>query len=241
MKIGILVHGRHLQAEGWEKLVWGVPEEGRLGSLPMMVLIALTVGIENIGAVVFGTGASEKGGLKEAEYTKRYLLKNMSELGQFDKLAFHPRFQSRRDLVLLDGICREIIPETQSKNTAEEIANAAKIFKNIGCGIIYQISCGSHIPRCTIERLKIAERGGIPADQLWLSVADDMTFSGSTAGDVAIIEPPHRGDDPMIRAPKKAHEVVPKLFKLSPLARTQFLSDLDVMLDERILSNQKVD
>lgn len=137
MKTGILVHGRHLQAEGWEKLVWGVPGEGKLGSLPMMVLIALTVGIENIGAIVFGTGASEKDGLKEAEYTKRYILENMAKLGQFEKIAFHPHFQSRRDLVLLDNMCNAVIPEIRSKNTAEEVANAAEIFKNMGCGIVY--------------------------------------------------------------------------------------------------------
>lgn len=64
-----------------------------------------------------------------------------------------------------------------------------------------------------------------------------MTFLGSTAADVVIIEPPHRGDDPMIRAPKKAHVVVPKLSRLSPPVRMQFLSNLDDMLDKQISSN----
>merc|ERR1719210_1807680 len=51
---GILVHGCHLQANGWEDIVWGHPPE-KLGRLPQTVLLAWE---ERAAVVVLGTGAS---------------------------------------------------------------------------------------------------------------------------------------------------------------------------------------
>ena len=30
MKTAVLIHGCHLQAEGWENIIWGNPEKGIL-------------------------------------------------------------------------------------------------------------------------------------------------------------------------------------------------------------------
>jgi hypothetical protein len=180
----------------------------------MMVLVALNAGVENVAQIVFGTGASEKDGLKEAEYSKRFLLEHAGELGLFDLIKTHPRFQSSRDLVLLDGLFRGIICETSSKNTDEEVANAAKIFSELGVDEVKQVTCGSHAPRCQLVQLKVRAAGGIPRGQLWSCYGDDMAFAGSEVKDVAIIEPPHRGDDPMVSAPIQAYQVFPGFYKI---------------------------
>jgi len=45
--IGILVHGRPVDAIGWGKLMWGEPPN-KLGSLTRMVLEVLERGTDNI-------------------------------------------------------------------------------------------------------------------------------------------------------------------------------------------------
>lgn len=230
MKIGILVHGRHLQAAGWQKLVWGDPSSGRLGSLPQMVLTVLTEGLENIEVIVFGTGASEKGGLKEAEYTKQHLLHHMKDLGEFQCIREHESFQSRLGLDRLSRLCDSIVTETKSTNTVQEIANAAKIFQAHGCTKVIQITCGSHEPRCVRLRSEAKKQGAIPKSQIWYSISDDMTFEGSDISDVVIIEPPHRGDDPMLGAKLLPHVLIPRMFKLNPSMKHEFLADLDDLL-----------
>lgn len=213
MKIGILVHGRHVEAVGWQNLVWGEPPY-KLGTLPMMVLIALNAGIGNVAGIVFGTGASEKDGLKEAEYTKRFLLDHVGQLGEFELIKKHPGFQSSHDMVLLKELFGKIICETASKNTDQEVANAANFFFTLGVTEVKQVTCGSHASRCQLVQLKVRAAGGIPAGQLWSCYGDDMTFADSKVGDVAIMEPPHRGDDPMISAPIQAHQVFPGFYKI---------------------------
>lgn len=213
MKVGILVHGRHVEAVDWGKLEWGEPPH-KLGALPMMALVALNAGVENIAGIVFGTGASEKNGLKEAEYTKRFLLERMGRLGEFELIKKHSRFQSSRDLVLLDLLFRGIICEVASQNTDQEVANAAKIFSEFGVDEVKQVTCGSHAPRCQLVQLKVRAAGGIPAGQVWSCYGDNMAFAGSEIKDVAIMEPPHRGDDPMVSAPIQAYQVFPGFFKI---------------------------
>jgi hypothetical protein len=197
----------------WEKLAWGEAPH-RLGVLPMMVLVALNAGIENVAGIVFGTGASEKDGIKEAEYTKRLLLEHMGKLGEFELIKSHPRVQQNCDLVLLDKLFRGITCDIEAKNTDEEVANAAKIFSQLGVDEVKQVTCGSHAPRCQLVQLKVRASGGIPRGQLWSCYGDDMAFAGSEVKDVAIMEPPHRGDDPMLSAPIHAYQVFPRFYEI---------------------------
>jgi len=221
-KIGILVHGRHLQAKNWADLEWGIPPT-KMGVLPTMARLILKIGIEKIGLIVFGTGASEKDGLKEAEYTKRYFLNKLIYLLEFDFFINHPEWNY---IALSDYFLNMIRPEIQSQNTLEEIRNAARLFAEANIKYVLQISCGSHISRCIRDRLIV----GVPKDQEWFAVADDMFFADSTAKDVVIIEAPHRGDDPMINAPIKPHQIVPRLFKIPAPERMKFLAELDTFL-----------
>ena len=64
--VGIHVHGRHVKAVGWERLVWGDPTNNKLGSMPKMVEVAIDLINQGLRPViVFGTGASEKDGWEE--------------------------------------------------------------------------------------------------------------------------------------------------------------------------------
>ncbi|MBI2048925.1 MAG: YdcF family protein [Parcubacteria group bacterium] len=211
MEIGILVHGRHVQAEGWEKLVWGEPLAG-----------------DDIGAIVFGTGASEKEGLKESEYTKRFLLGNFDRLKQFTLIGEHPCFRvASPDWSTFKRALEDIICETESQNTFQEVENAAAIFAERNITHVIQISCSSHLPRCIVVQRQVREAGNIPPEQRWYAVADDATFGGvPIQKSVVILEAPHRGDDPMLHASLKPHEVIPGLFGLSVNERVYALAEL---------------
>jgi len=210
-RIGILVHGRHLETKNWEEIVWGKPPT-KLGSLPMMVLVALHRGVENIAKVVFGSGASEKDGLKESEYILRYLKNKMARIGEFDHIRNHPRFESYHDLQLLGNLMNTIECQKTSKNTMEEIADAAKVFSKAGIADVIEITCASHAPRCIRDQAVAFEQGLIPQNQLWSIVHGMTTYAHTTAEEVVIIEPPHRGDDPMAKSKIKTHEIFSKLF-----------------------------
>ena len=150
MGIGILVHGMNLtnvKGEDWEKLVFGEPPN-KLGIMPTTVLELLNAFIrgDDVKAVVFGSGGSQKDGIKESEYTKRFLLEHIKELGEFLAIGTHPGFKSPEGQRFLKKHLAEIICDTSSQNTLQEVENAAAIFAKHWIESIIQISCGSHLP-----------------------------------------------------------------------------------------------
>lgn len=229
MRVGILVHGLHLQANGWEQTVWGDKEE--FGSLPKAVEMMLTFGLENVASVVFGTGASKRGGFREGEYTCRELMENMRRLEDYPSLHGFHEFQSTAGLVRLSELIDGATLELAAQNTFEEITNAAQHFAQAHCDLIIQVpTCGSHAPRCVKTFLQVKAAGKIPAGQTWMLAPSETTFAGSTIDDVAVVEPPHRGDDPMLHAPVKMHEVVQRFFKLQPEERMSALIQVSELL-----------
>lgn len=172
MKTGVLVHGFNLHAENWENIVWGKPPFF-LGRVPKGVLVALE---EKADIMVFGTGASEKDGKKEAEYTRNYLVEHFSELAKFS--AF-------RNIILEEAkkIIGEISKlELKSQNTVQEISYAGEIFKEVGVGKIILVSSPAHSPRCLRDALAII-------DGLDISVRPSQTSWGDIK-DVIVLEPP---------------------------------------------------
>ena len=227
-QVGILVHGRHVESVDWEKLVWGEPPY-RLGTLPMTALVALEAGLENVAGIVLGTGASKKDGLLEAEYMKKFLLDHLENLSDFEKIKNHPEF----DLDALSKVLQDIICELDSQNTDQGIAYGAKILAKLGVNDVRQVTCGSHAPRCMLTALKVQEAGDIPRDQIWSCYGDDMSYAGSEVKDVVVIEPPHRGDDPMIHASIQAHEVLRGIYKVpGGPRRVEALRKIQKILEE---------
>ena len=82
MRTGVLVHGCHLEAFDWRGIVWGSPPH-ELGRIPTAVYVAVK---EDAEVIVFGTGASERGGKKESEVTREYMLEHFRGLKELDAL-----------------------------------------------------------------------------------------------------------------------------------------------------------
>ena len=144
--------------------------------------------LENASFIFWGTGASEKNGLKESEYTFNQTVgPRLSEIAKKVSQDTDKLFNYLQGVSYIDR-------ETQ--NTKQEITLAIKkcLEKNIAKLIL--VSSPTHIARCLQEALKIKE-----ADNLDIRIhatASQTCFANSTAADVTIFEPPHRGDRPKI-------------------------------------------
>lgn len=194
-RFGILMHIRHLETVGWERLVWGVPEEDSIGSLPKVVELLLDEPpCEPIVSIVFGCGPSVKDGLSEGEYTRRYLLERLPGLRDF------PRFKDRLDDETLRTL-RKRLEQTyvtpKIKRSIDEVVFAAEYFAEQGITRVWQVTAASHAPRCVQIQAAARAAGLIPKSQQWAVVADDRSFEGADPFSTLILEPPHRGDDPM--------------------------------------------
>jgi len=186
-RIGVLCHGRHLQTKNWEKLMWGIPPD-LLGQLPKTVLVALE---EKAEVIVFGTGASERDGKKEAEFIRDYLLEHFFELAEF------PSFQGIDLEKARKRIERISMLELYSQNTAEEVRFAGQIFKKAGMERIILVSSFTHISRCLRDAYVAFSRDENLkhfTKNLW---ATPSQTGWADASEVVIIEPPHRGDKPV--------------------------------------------
>jgi hypothetical protein len=187
----VLIHGCHLQAEGWEEIVWGNPIQGRLGRVPYGLEKAEEFDAQMI---IFGTGASEKDGLKEGQYTFNYALAHLSD---YALERSGPPHIATDVGAWLKKIARL---ELSSQNTLEEVRNAAKMANDAGIKRLILVSSPEHIMRCHQAALKVL--AAEPAfthflDELYVC-ASHTHFAGAIVDDVVIIEPPHRGDMPKV-------------------------------------------
>lgn len=181
MKTGVLVHGFHLQAPNWKNIVWGEPPYF-LGRVPKGMSVALLEG--NVDIIVFGTGASEKDGKKEAEYTRDYLLEHFYELAEFEVFwGFHHFLEAK---IRIERILRV---EIQSQNTAQEVQFAGRMFREVGVERIILVSSPAHISRCLRDALVnikgVSDISAMPSQTSWADPAE-----------VVIVEPSHRPDQP---------------------------------------------
>lgn len=209
--VGILIHGCHLQAEGWENIVWGEPTRGVYGRVPKGLMQAQ---LHNADFIFWGTGASEKDGLKESAYTLRHTIQHAHELSMYN--GFDP-YEIESILNTISHV------DLETQNTTEEIRAALGECHKRGVQELILVSSPSHIARCHQEALKILAASNNAHQVLVYATASDTCFANSTAADVAIIEPPHRGDDPMLGADIRMSDVVRSMFGVSPGRRIALL------------------
>ncbi len=219
-RAGVLIHGYHLQAKGWENIVWGEPP--LMGRLPKGIAVALETEAE---VVVFGTGASEKGGKKEAEVIRDYLFEHFFEL---EKFPIYDGIKLKEDFREAERRLKEIsVLETKSQNTLEEVKFAGEIFKNHGIEKAILVSSPTHISRC----LKYAyvvfseEKELSYLTQELYATPSQVCYPGDKAGDVIVIEPPHRPDRPYSLYP-----CVKRMMKVPEEKLKGFLNDLESLL-----------
>lgn len=189
------MHSRHLETAGWERLIWGVPEEDSLGSLPKVVELLLDESpCEPITTIILGCGPSTKDGLSENEYIKRYLLVRLADLRAF------PRFAERLDDETLDALrsrLEQMYLTEKIERSIDEVVKAAHVFEEQGVTRVYQVTAASHAPRCVQIQAAARAAGLIPKSQQWALVADDRCYENTEPFSTLVMEVPHRGDDPL--------------------------------------------
>lgn len=221
-RTGILVHGCHLSADGWEHIVWGQPPH-ELGRLPHAVLLAWE---EQASVVVLGTGASEKDGLKESEYTLRYLWEHWAQLSEFEPLQQVPLTEARG---LLEAI---LVLDVATQNTDQEVREGLRVMTEKSCHHAVLVSSPTHLPRCLACACKVVEgepdlfHGPIYASP------SDTCYEGAQASDVVVVEPPHRGDRDKSLDPLKFHDLVRRSYKVPKEKKADFLKRLGCLLEE---------
>lgn len=184
-KTAILVHGCHLDADNWEHIIWGEVSSQRLGRVPHAILLAVK---EDASLVVFGTGGSQRGGLKEGDFTLRYMRRNLPRMYTFDKFR-----NAGLDVPSLAVRMEEIsVCETDSRNTVEELTQAFRLFARAAIRRVILVSSGTHLPRCLRDALVVMER--LNFHPTLMASPCDTCYEGCGPGDVVVIEPGHRGD-----------------------------------------------
>ncbi len=229
MKVGILVHGPHLQAKEWENLAWGTPPL-MMGRIPKAIQMFFKLDAK---VIFFGTGASERDGVKEGQYMFDTLFQKKKQLGEFDALK---QFQALGGLdvsftpngaVLYAKTQAEVVIDVRSQNTKEELLAAGDAFLARGVTDAVLVSSANHMARC----LEVAQqvyndpqyegKYKTLAQGLMVTPADTC-YAGATYGSNVIFEAPHRGD----RSSYPLHEKVRQIFKVKLENLPEFGEDL---------------
>lgn len=205
----VLIHGHHLQAPEWEKLVWGVEGLAEVGRIPRGIEVAIK---ENAELIIWGTGASEDpvSGKKESEYTYALALERADDLAAYvgmdkEKLVAWVRERSHVQL------------ETQ--NTKDETYEALKLCKEKGINTLYLVSSPTHISRCL---LTACQYQGEFKSMVFCGIAAQTSTDFWSPADVAVVEPSHRPDraeTPMnllakrLASARKYKDRAPKLYE----------------------------
>ncbi len=209
-RVGVLIHGYNLLEENWEEVVWGRPP--LMGRLPRGALIALYLDAE---IIVFGTGATERDGKKEAEVMRDYLLDHFSELKEF------PAFQGI-DLKAAKKKIEEVSRvEIESTNTIEEVYCAGKIFLEAGVESIILVSSPDHLPRCFRDvHIVFSENKDFHVFAENLFGTSCQTFYGTNRMPL-VVESSH-----------ECHPFLQRTMRVSAADREKFLFALENLLEE---------
>ena len=220
MKTAVAVHGCHVGAVDWESIVWGDPKHGVYGRAATAISLAWENSAEMLS---FSTGASERDGRREAERIYELARSRLDELfgGPVKGL----------DTAWLEKIA---VIDVESQNTADEMRYLGQSCTEREIEKLFLVSSPWHIMRCLKEALAYQAVGGFAGMHIYTLASDDSS-DDLNAGNVVVLEPPHRGDDPMLHAPFKMHEIIPKLFGLSHKDRIAILAELDSMISRRKL------
>jgi hypothetical protein len=214
-KVGILVHCRHLETVAWEDLVFGIPEQDKLGDLAMLVQVIVRLEpTEELEGIVLGCGPSHRDGLNEGEYTKKFWLDNFEKLRSFPRLNALLGEMSEEESAALRAAIENVVVTHEIKNTVAEIEAAAAIFADKNIQKVVQICAASHASRCIKEQAVARSHGTIDKNQVWHTVATDMSYHDTKPEDVAVIEPLHRRDQPMTFVRPGLSEVIAPYFFL---------------------------
>lgn len=195
----IVCHGCHVGTIGWEKVIWGNPQENKLGRLAAALMEMQK--LDGHADLFIGTGASKAAdGVVEAEAIQRLGLAQI-------RAGNVPSGVNAKDW---ERWLERAILETQAQNTRKELENVLGVCMERGITKLHQISSPWHIPRCFQQAMIVREQIGSACQVMPIASAPDI----HTAADTVIIEPPHRGDDPQLELPadQQRHELARRMF-----------------------------
>lgn len=233
-KIGILVHSRNLSTIAWEEMVYGLPEENKLGDLATLArVIATLANGEEVVRIVIGRGPSMRDGLDEGDYTKKFFIDNLDRLNEFELLRpLLDRLSDDKRQALCMSIENMVVTDSVI-STYEEMTKAAEIFNDTKVDKVVQIGSASHAPRCLKEEAVLRASGVIDNTQLWFSVATDITYHNTKPGDVCVIEPLHRRDQPLTSVRPGLSEVIAPYFSFNDEDKKAFIKAVDEFMTTR--------
>lgn len=231
-RTGVLCHGFNMQASDVDRVIWGDEALNALGRAPKAALLALQLDAE---LVLFGTGASfSADGVVEAEYARQLIARDPLRLR-----AFRGHFDSFSDtqLLALSGKCEV---ELASRNTVQEIHNAAVVFVQRQLNRMVLVSSNTHAPRClrdasvVLAQLRDAattsesDRAAFSRLLQNLLVApSDVPYWNTTPAMVQIVEPPHRPDTLV-----SFDTHVARMFRVPRDQHAQLAAQLDALLKQ---------
>ena len=217
-RTGVLIHGPHLETEGWKDLVWGTPPDS-VGRLPRGVAVAIE---QQADVIMLGSAGSELYGKLESQYTWDFLLANFPVLTQFSL------FQEKSVQSVQPQIEKILQLETRSLNTDQDIRFAAEIFKTAEVTNVILVSSPTHLPRCIRDACIVFgedARHSSLAQNLYASPSQ-TSFHGTAASDVAIVEPPHHSN----RSDLRKNSTVNRILRVSNQDERALLEDLQDIL-----------
>lgn len=192
----IVLHGCHLDAQGWEQMIWGEPADGLYGRAPRALMESQKY---QDPLIFWGSGGSSLNGITEADHTFKLACERFAELAQFSE---HSPESFRAYLTSVTHMNRT------ATTTTEEIVAAAKICRQQVISKLVVVSSSTHIARCLQEALIAKADGLLPGVEVYATAAD-TAYAGYSARDTVVVEPPHRGDMPQVAF----HENAKRLFQ----------------------------
>jgi len=218
-KTGVLIHGLNVNLQDWERVVWGEPPNTH-GRVVRGVATALEQDAE---VLVFGTGATERDGKLEAVYTRDYLLEH------FDKLEGFALFKGVDFRAARKKILDILVAETRSKNTYQEVEQAAEIFLANGVEIPIHISSAAHMPRCIANACTVYRRDNRFATlaENVCGVVSNVSYGKYAPENVAIVEPPYPGT-----SESELYALVSQIFDISSDNRLEFDERFKALISE---------
>lgn len=184
MRSAVLIHGLHLGANGWETLVWGDLERGVWGTVPRGVEHAWRTDAE---LVYWGSGASEKEGVKECDAMYDRALKDIDSLAVLCGTEPH---------LLQSFLEARSVRDAVAKDTAAEIRACFTLCIERALETVVLVPCASQAPIASRRAMGLVLEDAVfaPLRHRVSILPSDTAYVGMTMQDIVIFTPPHRGD-----------------------------------------------
>merc|ERR1712079_316498 len=122
--------------------------------------------------------------------------------------------------------------DTKTQNTDQEVKNGLEVMKGKNCTHALLVSSPTHLPRCLACACKvIGTEPELFQGPIYASPSDTC-YEGTTAGDIVVVEPPHRGDRDKDLDYLKFHELVKRMFRVKADEKAVFLEEVISLLEK---------